>query len=228
MDAGGAEGHVGSSPFLTQDPIGLAGGVNLYAYAGSNPISFSDPFGLAACPKDAGGDGATESFEDCAAGTSGWYANRIAKGEGNEALNTLGGTLAACGESFLCQATLAVASVGGSVLEGLIGRATVAATGGSSGATGRVLIGETMERVEAAAAEHGAATFQTTARTARQMWKENSSWLRKAMREGKEVLDIGENALRPIRSPFYRAETNLLKLRGYPTTPVQWPGAFVP
>lgn len=36
--------------FLSQDPIGLAGGVNLYAYAGNNPASYSDPFGL--CPPD--------------------------------------------------------------------------------------------------------------------------------------------------------------------------------
>jgi len=32
--------------FLTQDPIGLAGGVNLYAYAGNDPITYDDPFGL--------------------------------------------------------------------------------------------------------------------------------------------------------------------------------------
>ena len=32
--------------FLTQDPLGLGGGANLYAYAGNNPVSFSDPFGL--------------------------------------------------------------------------------------------------------------------------------------------------------------------------------------
>jgi RHS repeat-associated protein len=39
--------------FLTQDPIGIAGGVNLYTYAGSNPIAFADPFGL--CRKYSGG-----------------------------------------------------------------------------------------------------------------------------------------------------------------------------
>ena len=36
----------GGAWFLTQDPIGLAGGVNLYAYAGSNPVAFLDPLGL--------------------------------------------------------------------------------------------------------------------------------------------------------------------------------------
>ena len=29
-----------------EDPIGLAGGLNLYGFAGGDPINFSDPFGL--------------------------------------------------------------------------------------------------------------------------------------------------------------------------------------
>jgi hypothetical protein len=33
-----------------EDPIGLAGGLNLYGYAGGDPINYSDPFGL--CPDE--------------------------------------------------------------------------------------------------------------------------------------------------------------------------------
>jgi RHS repeat-associated protein len=44
-----------SGQFTQTDPIGLAGGLNLYGFAGGDPVNFSDPFGL--CPEYAGGDG---------------------------------------------------------------------------------------------------------------------------------------------------------------------------
>ena len=34
--------------FTQEDPIGLAGGINVYGFAGGDPVNFSDPFGL--CP----------------------------------------------------------------------------------------------------------------------------------------------------------------------------------
>ena len=34
--------------YTQQDPIGIAGGLNLYGFAGGDPVDFSDPFGL--CP----------------------------------------------------------------------------------------------------------------------------------------------------------------------------------
>jgi uncharacterized protein RhaS with RHS repeats len=39
-------GHTGGVQFTQLDPIGLAGGLNLYGFAGGDPVNFSDPFGL--------------------------------------------------------------------------------------------------------------------------------------------------------------------------------------
>jgi len=37
--------------FTQEDPIGLAGGLNLYGFANGDPVTYSDPYGLAAeCP----------------------------------------------------------------------------------------------------------------------------------------------------------------------------------
>lgn len=40
-----------SGRFTQPDPIGVAGGLNLYGFAGGDPVNFSDPFGLSACPR---------------------------------------------------------------------------------------------------------------------------------------------------------------------------------
>jgi RHS repeat-associated protein len=47
--------------FTQEDPIGLAGGLNLYGFAEGDPVSYSDPYGLAAmgeCPPNCDGSDA--------------------------------------------------------------------------------------------------------------------------------------------------------------------------
>jgi len=41
--------------FISEDPIGLQGGINLHAYVGNNPINFIDPKGLENTPPIGGG-----------------------------------------------------------------------------------------------------------------------------------------------------------------------------
>jgi uncharacterized protein RhaS with RHS repeats len=38
--------------FISEDPIGLDGGINLYAYVGNNPINIIDPEELREYPSD--------------------------------------------------------------------------------------------------------------------------------------------------------------------------------
>jgi RHS repeat-associated protein len=45
-----------SGQFTQSDPIGIAGGLNLYGYANGDPINFSDPFGLKGCDDDDEGE----------------------------------------------------------------------------------------------------------------------------------------------------------------------------
>ncbi|MCL4215059.1 MAG: hypothetical protein KJZ74_14205 [Gemmatimonadales bacterium] len=66
--------------FTQQDPIGIAGGANVYGFAGGDPVNFSDPFGrcppednnLDDCQTDQKGD---KKSQYCPAGTQGTPPN---------------------------------------------------------------------------------------------------------------------------------------------------------
>jgi RHS repeat-associated protein len=46
--------------FTQEDPIGLAGGINLYGYANGDPVTYSDPYGLNPCEQ-------SSAWTDCLA-----------------------------------------------------------------------------------------------------------------------------------------------------------------
>jgi RHS repeat-associated protein len=43
-----------SGRWTQEDPIGVAGGLNLYQFNQNNPVMYTDPFGLRTCPPDCG------------------------------------------------------------------------------------------------------------------------------------------------------------------------------
>lgn len=88
-----------SGQFTQEDPIGIAGGLNLYGYANGDPINFSDPFGLCTDPSDV----ACQWFE---AGTSALF------GSIGTVLGFLGGGVTGGGNPALA---LAGAAAGGAV-----------------------------------------------------------------------------------------------------------------
>ncbi|RMG70584.1 MAG: RHS repeat-associated core domain-containing protein, partial [Bacteroidetes bacterium] len=68
--------------FTQEDPIGIAGGLNLYGYANGDPVNFGDPFGLQPC--DTKGDPRTPG--DCGVIALGFSSTLVIGGGGGRAL----------------------------------------------------------------------------------------------------------------------------------------------
>ncbi len=69
--------------FLTQDPIGVAGGANLYAFVGNSPLDRWDPFGLDPAPQ-------TQSVQDLYGINEGFFRKRANEAESMWASDSLG------------------------------------------------------------------------------------------------------------------------------------------
>ena len=106
--------------FTQEDPIGLAGGLNVYGYSGGDPVNYSDPFGL--CPQTVDGI-------PCAGSTM-----LIGAGAGAAVGVLVAGTCAASSAGICTLAAPAIVgffAAGGATVGGLIG--TVMDMGGNSG-----------------------------------------------------------------------------------------------
>jgi RHS repeat-associated protein len=88
----------------------------------------------------------------------------------------------------------------------------------------RVVIGETMEDVAKAARRIGADYYKPAGRLSPRNWlKANKEWMRRMMKEEREIYDIGIDARRIERSRYYRAEKGILRRKNYPTVEIERP-----
>ena len=110
-----------SGRFTQEDPVGLAGGLNLYGFAAGDPVNYSDPFGL--CPP------VNRETWDCG---STYYAGLIARGKGVRAINEIAGAITACNEDEDCARGM----------WSLIGAGAAAVRGGGIGLTTRRVGGQ--------------------------------------------------------------------------------------
>jgi|GEM_PF-3002346 len=111
-------------------------------------------------------------------------------------------------------------------------RATGAATGGMNNfrmnlqlfgakgtGKGQIVIGESMKkRVIPFAEKIGATHYKPKSTNPANWMKNNERWIRKQMREGKEIINIGIDRNRAVRSEFYEMEKRVLEEAGYPVT----------
>jgi RHS repeat-associated protein len=185
--------------WLSRDPIDEEGGINLYGYVSNNPINATDPLGL------------TDFFENV------WAYS------GEPLMRNLFGP-----EGLITSGMDAVLNGPENIARGL-GCSPSAATGiamavplpGGKLKAGKVVIGETMDRVIPMAKNLGADWYKARGTNAANFLRNNMQSLRRQMKKGKEICDAGLDKLRKSRSPNYKAEKELLEKHNYPTTPIE-------
>jgi RHS repeat-associated protein len=105
-----------SGRFTQADPIGLAGGLNLYGFANGDPVNFADPFGL--CPEEVGVREAIAcALIEGTTGVLGAAAGFIAGGGGGALASVPTGGLAA-------PVTIPAGAVAGAATGGIAGKLT--------------------------------------------------------------------------------------------------------
>jgi RHS repeat-associated protein len=196
--------------FTQEDPIGLAGGLNLYGFAGGDPVNFSDPFGL--CP-----------WHDIECWDDKMWAASGGTGLAGRVLAPLGSTVfEATGMSGVDrQAKDAAASGSKTQLAMLV--ATIAANAapllrwGSRGV--RLVIGKMDDLAREGAVGAGEVRLVLgDLGTPRANWAQNARALRAYMSTGRPIRDASVNPLTGEllnNTGFLRAERELLRNRGW-------------
>ncbi|MCW5933415.1 MAG: hypothetical protein KIT45_03835 [Fimbriimonadia bacterium] len=191
--------------FLSMDPIRYRGGdTNLYGYVQNNPLAFVDPWGLDAWDWVHGG----------------LDALGLIPGLGEIADGVNAGLYALRGKWGL-------AALSAAAMIPVVGSFAT----GAKHARKAIVIGESMGRVKDATR-----ALQRAGVDARwyQAWKmnpfdfntamrRNEAWIKRKMREGYDIYDIGLDPSRVNRSPFYDMERRMINDRGYPTNTFPWP-----
>jgi RHS repeat-associated protein len=230
--------HPGIGRFVSRDPLGLSAGINPYAYAEGNPVLFNDPDGLMAA-----------LAWNSASSYVSQNGTRIL--DGTQTVLDVAGLVPGFGELadganaliYLGRGDNTNAALSGAAMIPFIGwGATTAKVVGRvdnavDSARGPVIIGETMARVEQAAAKipgskilNDMPDFRSMGMNADQvtssMMQSNRKWILEQMRSGRQIIDIGADANRATPSIFYQMEQNMLK--NYQKLHPEFSGAISP